>query len=124
MAKILVVDDSETLRSQVCKELKGASHEVVEAIHGVNGLEMLNTNPDVQLILCDVNMPEMDGLTMISKVHLDDRFNKIPIFMLTTESSAEMKVQGKENGVIAWVTKPFVAAKLLAAIDKVLSRQS
>ena len=122
MAKILIVDDSETLRSQVAKELAGAGHDVIEAIHGVNGLEMLNANSGIELIICDVNMPEMDGLTMISKVHQDERFNKIPIFMLTTESSAEMKVQGKENGVIAWVTKPFVAAKLLAAIDKVLSR--
>jgi two-component system, chemotaxis family, chemotaxis protein CheY len=122
MAKILIVDDSETLRTQLRKTLEEASHEVLEGYDGVNGLETLRANPDVQLILCDVNMPEMDGITMCSKVHEDDGLNKIPIFMLTTESNPEMKAKGKEVGVKAWVTKPFVATKLLAAIEKITSR--
>jgi len=120
MAKILIVDDSETLRSQLRKALEEAGHEVVEGYDGVNGLETLNSNPDVELILCDVNMPEMDGLTMLGKVSENDSFNKIPIFMLTTESNADMKEKGKAVGVKAWVTKPFVPEKLLGAVKKVL----
>ena len=120
MAKILIVDDSETLRSQLRKALEEAGPEVVEGYDGVNGLETLNSNPDVQLILCDVNMPEMDGLTMLGKVAENDSFNKIPIFMLTTESNADMKEKGKAVGVKAWVTKPFVPEKLLGAVKKVL----
>ncbi len=121
MAKILVVDDSETLRSQLKKALEDGGHQVVEGFDGQDGLEDLEKNPDVKLILCDVNMPRMDGLTMIRKVREKDAFKTLPVFMLTTESSPEMKAQGKESGVMAWVVKPFVAEKLLGAISKVVS---
>jgi two-component system, chemotaxis family, chemotaxis protein CheY len=87
----------------------------------VNGLDVLSKNSDVALIICDVNMPNMDGITMCQKVHENPQTNKIPIFMLTTEASPEMKAKGKEAGVIAWITKPFVPDKLLAAINKVTS---
>ena len=121
MAKILIVDDSETLRTQLKKTLEDAGHSVVEGCDGVKGLEALRSNDDIKLILCDVNMPEMDGLTMCQKVHEDDALNKIPIFMLTTESNPDMKTKGKAAGVKAWVTKPFVPEKLLTAINKILS---
>ena len=124
MAKIMIVDDSETLRTQLRKILQEAGHETVEAENGIVGLEQFTATKDLQLILCDVNMPEMDGLTMCEKLFNDSEYNdrKIPIFMLTTESSAEMKVRGKAVGVLAWVTKPFVEAKLLGAVTKVLAR--
>lgn len=124
MAKIMIVDDSETLRTQLRKVLHEAGHETVEAENGVVGLEQFTATKDLQLILCDVNMPEMDGLTMCEKLFNDAEYNdrKVPIFMLTTESSAEMKVRGKAVGVLAWVTKPFVEAKLLGAVTKVLAR--
>ncbi len=121
MAKILIVDDSETLRIQLRKVLEGKDHEVVEACDGIKGLEALEANDGIQLVLCDVNMPEMDGLTMIERVHENSKFNTIPIFMLTTESSPEMKSRGKAAGVRAWVTKPFVDAKLLGAVEKITS---
>jgi two-component system, chemotaxis family, chemotaxis protein CheY len=124
MAKIMIVDDSETLRTQLRKILHEAGHDTVEAENGVEGLEQFTATKDLQLILCDVNMPEMDGLTMCEKLFNDAEYNdrKVPIFMLTTESSAEMKVRGKAVGVLAWVTKPFVEAKLLGAVTKVLAR--
>ncbi len=121
MAKILIVDDSETLREHVKTVLKSASHEVIEAENGVVGLTQLKNNSGIQLILCDVNMPEMDGITMCSKVFEDAEFKKIPIFMLTTESSPELKERGKSYGVKAWVTKPFKEDVLLSAIKKVLA---
>lgn len=122
MAKILIVDDSETLRSQLKKHLEEGGHKVIEAYDGINGLEVLGANKDVQLILADVNMPRMDGLVMCEKVHEMPEFGKVPIFMLTTESNPEMKTKGKASGVIAWITKPYVVAKLLAAVDKVTQK--
>jgi len=122
MAKILVVDDSEIIRVQLKADLEGAGHQVVEAVNGLQGLEVLDENKDVKLVISDVNMPEMDGLTMCEKIHANPDFSQIPIIMLTTQSSAEMKARGKENGVLAWVTKPYKSKALLAGADKILSR--
>jgi two-component system chemotaxis response regulator CheY len=119
MKKILVVDDSETLRTQLRKILVGAGYEVLEGENGLHGLQQFTANQDVNLILCDVNMPEMDGLTMCERIASDASLRKPPIFMLTTESSQDMKVRGKAAGIMAWVTKPFVEEKLLKAVDKV-----
>ncbi len=119
MAKILVVDDSETLRTQLRKILEAKGHQVVEAENGVRGLEQFAAHDDLKLVFCDVNMPEMDGLTMCERIRDTMPTRKVPIFMLTTESSKEMKLRGKDAGVMAWVTKPFVEEKLLMAVDKV-----
>lgn len=122
MAKILIVDDSETLRSQLRSTLESAGHEVVEGMDGMNGLETYNQNPDVQLIICDVNMPNMDGLTMCERLtSVLPAQKKIPVFMLTTESNADMKARGKAAGVMAWITKPYAADKLLEVVKKVLT---
>ncbi|MFE8071139.1 response regulator [Marinobacteraceae bacterium S3BR75-40.1] len=122
MAKILVVDDSEIIRVQLKADLEGAGHEVVEAADGIKGLEALDANKDVNLIISDVNMPELDGLTMCEKLHGNPEFSHIPIIMLTTQSSADMKARGKENGVVAWVTKPYKSKALLAGTEKILAR--
>lgn len=119
MAKILIVDDSETQRFQLKKELEKASHLTIEACDGADGLSKLKENPDVQLIVCDVNMPVMDGLTMCSKISEMAGFQGIPVFMLTTEASAELRDRAKKVGVRAWITKPFNPEKLLAAVAKV-----
>jgi len=122
MAKILVVDDSEIIRVQLKADLEGAGHQVVEAANGIQGLGGLEENKDVKLVISDVNMPEMDGLTMCEKIHANPDFSQIPIIMLTTQSSADMKARGKENGVLAWVTKPYKSKALLAGVEKILSR--
>ena len=121
MAKILIVDDSETLRVQLKKLLENNGHTVVEGQDGLLGLEKLKANSDISLIICDVNMPNMDGITMVTKVSEDASMSKIPIFMLTTESNVEMKEKGKKAGVKAWVTKPYNDEKLIFAISKILS---
>lgn len=122
MAKILVVDDSEIIRFQLSTDLTQDGHEVIEAHDGLHGLQMLKDNKDVKLIVCDVNMPEMDGITMCENVSKDEELNKIPIVMLTTQNSPELKAKGKSFGVIAWVTKPYKSASLLGGINKILAK--
>jgi two-component system chemotaxis response regulator CheY len=121
MAKILIVDDSETLRSQLRRDLETAGHEVVEAVDGEDGLRLFAAHRDAQLIVCDFNMPRLDGLSMCEKL-AGLEGPKPPIFMLTTESSRETVARGKRAGVIAWIVKPHSAAALLSAIDKVTKR--
>jgi two-component system, chemotaxis family, chemotaxis protein CheY len=122
MAKILIVDDSETLRTQLRSQLEESGYTVIEGHDGVDGLEKLTAQSTVDLIICDVNMPNMDGLTMVTKVRQNDAWKTIPILMLTTETSADMKAKAKEIGIRAWVTKPYVPEKLLMAIQKVLAK--
>lgn len=122
MVKIMVVDDSEVIRFQLKKDLEKVGHEVLEAHDGLHGLETLKANTDVKLIICDVNMPEMDGITMCENVHKDESVNGIPIVMLTTQRSAELKAKSKTFGVVAWVTKPYQTETLLSGIQKILSK--
>jgi len=122
MAKILVVDDSESQRTQLKADLESGSHSVIEASDGHDGLEKLEKNSDIGLIICDVNMPGMDGLTMCSKIKQSGKHLDIPIFMLTSEATIELKKTAKEYGVRAWITKPYVAAKLLEALSKVIKK--
>lgn len=121
MAKILVVDDSEMSRHNVKQALEGAGHQVYVAEEGQAGINALNENAGIEFIFCDVNMPGMDGLTMCREVKKIDKLKHIPIIMLTTEGSMEMKAKGKEIGILAWVTKPADGEKLLNVVTKVLS---
>jgi len=122
MAKILVVDDSEIIRVQLITDLTNVGHEVVGAFNGLNGIEVLSKNKDVDLIISDVNMPEMDGPSMCKKLHDDPEFSHIPIIMLTTQSNAELKTNCKKYGVIAWVTKPYKPKGFIIGINKVLAK--
>lgn len=122
MANILIVDDSEAVRVQLRKDLQSKGHTVVEGVDGVDGLSKLQAATGIQLIIADVNMPNMNGFEMCTKIHQDAKYKAIKIFMLTTEASALMKLKGMDAGVTAWIVKPYVAEKLLAAVDKVLLR--
>lgn len=122
MAKILIVDDSEAIRIQLRKDLESRGHLVTEGVDGMDGLIQLNNAQDTELIICDVNMPKMDGLSMVSKISQEPKFAQIKIFMLTTEGSIDMKTRGKQAGVKAWITKPYIPEKLLSAIDKICQK--
>ena len=124
MANILIVDDSETVRAQLRNDLESEGHKVFEAGNGIEGLAVLDGNNKyhIELIFCDVNMPEMDGLTMCKELHSISALSNIPIFMLTTQTSASMKAEGKASGVIAWIVKPYQKQSTLSAVTKVLSR--
>jgi two-component system, chemotaxis family, chemotaxis protein CheY len=122
LAKILIVDDSETYRTQLGDDLRKKGHTIVTAVDGEDGLEKLGLNKDVEVIISDVNMPVMDGITMVHKIRTDTAFANIKVFMLTTEATPDMKEKGKKAGVNAWVVKPYVLEKLDAAINKVLQK--
>ena len=123
MANILIVDDSETVRAQLKNDLVKEGYATFEASDGLEGLKMLEGNRhNIQLIFCDVNMPNMDGLSMCRELNKDPVLKTIPIFMLTTQTSADMKAEGKEAGVVAWVVKPYDKKKVLDGLAKVLGR--
>jgi two-component system chemotaxis response regulator CheY len=117
--KILIIDDSAVFRKVVSMNLKHAGYEVVEAIDGMDALSKLSVAKP-NLIVCDVNMPNMDGLTFVSKVRADENNRFIPIIMLTTESQEEKKKKGMEAGAKAWLVKPFAPEQLLSAISKLI----
>lgn len=116
---ILTVDDSRSLRQMVAFSLKAAGYRVVEAEDGEDGLEKAEANT-FDLVLTDQNMPKMDGLTLIRTLRATAKYKSVPILMLTTESSDEMKGQGRAAGATGWLVKPFDPVKLLAVVQKVL----
>ena len=122
MVKLLIVDDSTMLRDMLNYALnEGGYTNVTEAVDGVDGLAKAKaTNFD--LIITDVNMPNMDGLTLIGELRKLSQYSKTPILVLTTESSDEMKAKGKMAGATGWIVKPFVPDQLLKAVNIVLSR--
>jgi two-component system chemotaxis response regulator CheY len=120
MAKcILVVDDSETVRQVLQLTLANAGFDVVEAEDGVEALEKLS-GAQVDMLITDLNMPNMDGLELIKKVREEGSHRFTPIVMLTTESSEEKKLAGREAGASGWIVKPFKPEQLLKVIKMVL----
>ena len=122
MAKLLIVDDSTMLRDMLNYALnEGGYTDVTEAVDGVDGLAKAKA-ANFDLIITDVNMPNMDGLTLISELRKVPLYSKKPILVLTTERSDEMKAKGKAAGATGWIVKPFVSDQLLKAVNIVLSR--
>lgn len=122
MAKIiLAVDDSTSIRQMVAFTLKSAGYAVIEAADGQEGLDKANASNDtISLVLTDQNMPKIDGLTLIKTLRSLPKFAATPILMLTTESSDDMKAQGKAAGATGWLVKPFDPHKLLEVVKKVI----
>lgn len=118
MSKILVVDDSPTIRTQVAESLAAGGHVVVEASDGVDGIEALQEHNDVDLIILDVNMPRMGGLEMLDNIKRNPLRSSIPVVMLTTEGQQSLINRAKAAGARGWVVKPFKGAMLLAAVQK------
>lgn len=118
MAKtIMIVDDSSSVRDVVSIALKGAGYDVIEASDGKDALAKLN-GQKVHLIVSDVNMPNMDGISLVKEVKQHPQYKFIPIMMLTTESQDAKKEEGKEAGAKAWLVKPFQPPALLSAVAK------
>ncbi len=121
MAKtILIVDDSTSLRTVVRLALTRAGYDVLEAGDGVAALEVLAQAPKVHLIVCDVNMPNMDGITFVTQVKQHARHRFIPVVMLTTEGEEDAKNRGRQAGAKAWIVKPFNPPQLLDAVSKLV----
>jgi two-component system chemotaxis response regulator CheY len=119
-ASILAVDDSASMRQMVSFTLKGAGYEVVEAADGVQALNIAKTR-SVNLVITDVNMPNMDGIALIRELRALSSYKFTPLLMLTTESSPEKKQEGKAAGATGWIVKPFNPEQLLNTVKKVLS---
>ena len=116
---VLAVDDSPSIRQMVSFTLKSAGYAVEDAVDGQAGLERAREK-HFDLVLTDQNMPRMDGLTLIRTLRGQPDYRRVPILMLTTESSDEMKAQGRAAGATGWLVKPFDAVKLLEVIRMVL----
>jgi two-component system, chemotaxis family, chemotaxis protein CheY len=118
MAQILVVDDSSTVRVEVSDFLKKAGLAVETAVDGRDGLTKLKSDPGIKLVVSDVNMPNMDGLTMAEKIRGELNNASVNIVMLTTENSPIMKERGKAAGIKGWIVKPFKGDAVLATFKK------
>lgn len=120
MAKtILIVDDSASLRQVVGIALKSAGYDVLEAFDGKDALSKLDGRK-IHLIISDVNMPNMDGISFVKAAKQLPAYKFTPVIMLTTEAGADKKAAGQAAGAKAWVVKPFVPAQMLAAVSKLI----
>lgn len=116
---ILAVDDSASMRQMVRYTLEGAGYTVVQATDGVEALERAKEG-SVDLVLTDVNMPRMDGISLVRELRALASYKFVPMLVLTTESGQETKLRGKEAGATGWIVKPFSPEQLLATIARVL----
>ena len=122
MPKILIVDDSNMLRDMVKYALnEGGYPDVTEAVDGADGLEKAKANI-FDLVISDINMPNMNGFELITELRKMSVYAKTPILTLTTEKNDDMKAKGKAVGATGWIVKPFVPEQLLKAVGIVLSR--
>ena len=120
MAKtIMIVDDSASLRQVVGISLRSAGYDVLEGCDGVDALKKL-TGQKVHLIISDVNMPNMDGISLVKEVKKLSAYKFTPIVMLTTESASEKKSEGQAAGAKAWMLKPFNPPQLLNVVQKLV----
>ena len=116
--KIIVIDDSQTIREQVATTLRKAGFEIVEAVDGVDGAEVIARTPDAALAICDVNMPRKNGLELLEDLKESGRTSALPVLMLTTEGQPLLIERARKAGAKGWLVKPFKADLLLAAVRK------
>jgi len=120
MSTIMVIDDSNSMRALIKQTLITAGHTVIEAIDGLDALEKLGA-AKIDMFLCDVNMPRLDGLALVKRLRALAPSKFSPILMLTTEVDPEKKRVAKEAGATGWLVKPFQPDQLLSTIQRVLS---
>lgn len=119
MAKrIMAVDDSKTMRDMVSFTLRKAGFDVLEAEDGQDALTKLEKTP-VDLVITDINMPRMDGITLVTRLRALQAFRSTPILILTTEGGDDKKAQGRSAGATGWIVKPFAPEKLVQVVNKV-----
>ncbi|MBI5234904.1 MAG: response regulator [Deltaproteobacteria bacterium] len=121
MAKtVMVVDDSASVRQVVNIVLKTGGYEVIEACDGVDAMKKLY-GQRVNLVICDVNMPNMDGITFVKNLKTSPSHKFTPVIMLTTESAESKKFEGRQAGAKAWFVKPFKPESMLEAVSKLVA---
>lgn len=118
MPVVLIVDDSATVRQQVRLALSTAGFEVLEAVDGRAGIEVVESRDDLALVITDVNMPRMNGIEMVTEIANRNLRPGLPMVMLTTEGDPALMQKAKAVGVAGWIIKPFQAPMLVAAAKK------
>jgi two-component system, chemotaxis family, chemotaxis protein CheY len=118
--RVLIIDDSPTIREQVRAALDSGGYQTVEAIDGADGLRKLAADEGIGLVICDVNMPGVGGLEMLDRLSHGGRLAQLPFVMLTTECSSSAIERARKAGARGWLVKPFKPALLLAAVRKLL----
>lgn len=116
--KILAVDDSDTMREMVKETLELGGYEVILAVDGVDGVKKFKENPGLNLVIADINMPNLNGIEMIREIRKEN--TEVPILTLTTESEDTMKQKGKDAGADGWIVKPFRPPQFLDIIKQIL----
>lgn len=116
---IMTVDDSASVRMMVNFTLKELGYEIIEAENGVEALRKLDKK-HIHMLITDINMPELDGISLVRKVRANPDYKFIPIIILTTESQMDKKSAGKEAGATGWIVKPFKPEQLVAVVKRVL----
>ena len=116
--RVLVVDDSSTIRQQVSQVLTQVGFEVIEAEDGQIGADIIRDDPSISVVICDVNMPRLNGIEMVLHVKRDAKNANLPILMLTTDGQPALIKKAKEAGAKGWMVKPFNPSQLVLAVQK------
>ncbi len=117
--RIMTVDDSASMRQMVRFTLRGAGYEVVEAVDGSDALDKMEQH-SINLLITDINMPNLDGIGLVRKVREHSAYKFIPIILLTTESQESKRMEGRAAGATGWIVKPFKPDQLLNVIKRVI----
>lgn len=116
--KVIVVDDSSTARQQVTNVLTAAGYDVIEAADGPEGISKIGLHPDAKMVICDLNMPKMSGLDVLTAIKQGGQNAELRFLMLTTEAQPALVQKAKQGGASGWIIKPFKPDLLLAAVRK------
>lgn len=116
--KVLIIDDSASIRRQVTTVLSQAGFEMLEAVDGLDGAAQIRSNADLALVLCDINMPKLNGLDMLESLTEEIAAKSLPVVMLTTEGEPAAMARAKKAGVKGWIVKPFKELLLVGAVKK------
>lgn len=119
--KILIVDDSESIREIISMGLTNQGYEVIKGINGLDGMKNLLLGGKVDLVITDLNMPVMDGITFLKEIRKQNEYRFTPVIVLTTESQESKKQEARTAGATAWIVKPFNNDKLINVIKKVIN---
>jgi two-component system chemotaxis response regulator CheY len=117
---VMIIDDSRTVRALLRRLLSGAGYEVFEASDGDDGIERIRATPGLALVICDVNMPRMNGMDMVTELKRDPKTAALSVLMLTTESSRPSIEKARDLGAKGWVIKPFAPDQLLKVVQKLV----